>query len=82
MEDVIDQQTWFYRVFGTLFMSFGFDTIVLKENNLRIFFDDTSTSASFPRNDWRIIANDSYVILECFHENLEHFPVLLPDACR
>jgi predicted permease len=23
MEDVIDQQTWFYRVFGTLFMSFG-----------------------------------------------------------
>ncbi|MCP4903302.1 MAG: tail fiber domain-containing protein [bacterium] len=40
-------------------MSFGFDTIVLKENNLRIFFDDTSTAASFPRNDWRIVANDS-----------------------
>ncbi|MCP5054286.1 MAG: tail fiber domain-containing protein [bacterium] len=39
--------------------SFGFDTIVLKENNLRIFFDDTSTAASFPRNDWRIIINDS-----------------------
>ncbi len=39
--------------------SFGFDTLVLKENNLRIFFDDTSTSASFPRNDWRIVANDS-----------------------
>lgn len=40
-------------------MSFGFDTIVLKENNLRLFFDDTSTSAAFPRNDWRLIANDS-----------------------
>jgi hypothetical protein len=40
-------------------MSFGFDTIVLKENNLRIFFDDTSTAASFPRNDWRITINDS-----------------------
>lgn len=39
--------------------SFGFDTIVLKENNLRIFFDDTSVAASFPRNDWRIIINDS-----------------------
>jgi Chaperone of endosialidase len=39
--------------------SFGFDTLVLKENNLRIFFDDTSSSASFPRNDWRIIINDS-----------------------
>jgi len=40
-------------------MTFDFDTIILKENNLRIFFDDTSTSGSFPRNDWRITANDS-----------------------
>lgn len=39
--------------------SFGFDTIRLKENNLRIKFDDTSTSASFPSNDWQITANDS-----------------------
>lgn len=39
--------------------SFGFDTIRLKENNLRIKFDDTSTSASFPRNDWQLTANDS-----------------------
>ncbi len=38
---------------------FGFDTIILKENNLRIFFNDTSTSASFPTNDWRITINDS-----------------------
>ncbi len=39
--------------------SFGFDTLRLKENNLRIHFNDTSSSASFPTNDWRIIANDS-----------------------
>ncbi len=39
--------------------SFGFDTIRLKENNLRIKFDDTSVSASFPRNDWQITANET-----------------------
>lgn len=39
--------------------SFGFDTIRLKENNLRIKFDDTSVAASFPRNDWQITVNDS-----------------------
>jgi len=39
--------------------SFGFDTMRLKENNLRVHFDDTSTSGSFPRNDWRLTANDS-----------------------
>ncbi len=39
--------------------SFGFDTIRMKENNLRLHFDDTSNSASFPSNDWRIVANDS-----------------------
>jgi len=39
--------------------SYGFDTIRLKENNLRIHFNDTSTSASFPPNDWRIRINDT-----------------------
>jgi hypothetical protein len=39
--------------------SFGFDTLRLKENNLRVHFDDTSSSASFPSNDWRIVVNDS-----------------------
>lgn len=39
--------------------TFGFDTIRLKENNLRINFDDTSASASFPANDWQLTANDS-----------------------
>lgn len=38
---------------------FGFDTVRLKENNLRIKFDDTSSSASFPKNDWELTANDS-----------------------
>ena len=40
--------------------SFDFDTIRLKENNLRIKFQDTSSSASFPTNDWTIVANDSF----------------------
>ncbi len=39
--------------------SFSFDTIRLKENNLRISFIDTSTAASYPRGDWQIRANDS-----------------------
>ena len=39
--------------------SFGFDTLRLKENNLRIKFDDTSSSASFPNNDWQLTANES-----------------------
>jgi len=39
--------------------SFGFDTIRLKENNLRIKFQDTSTTSSFPSNDWQITINDS-----------------------
>jgi hypothetical protein len=38
--------------------SYGADTIRLKENNLRIHFDDTSTG-TFPANDWRIVANAS-----------------------
>jgi len=38
--------------------TFGRDTIRLRENNLRIHFDDTSSTSSFPNNDWRIIIND------------------------
>ena len=38
--------------------SFGADTLRLKENNLRINFDDTSSTGTFPANDWRIVAND------------------------
>ena len=39
--------------------SFGFDTIRLKENNLRIRFMDTSAASSFPTVDWQITVNDS-----------------------
>lgn len=39
--------------------SFGFDTVRLKENNLRIRFVDTSASASFPSTDWELRANDT-----------------------
>lgn len=39
--------------------SFGFDTIRLKENNLRIRFVDSSNSSSFPSRDWQITVNDS-----------------------
>ncbi len=38
--------------------SLGFDTIRLKENNLRIKFEDTSVGA-FPSNDWQLTANDT-----------------------
>lgn len=39
--------------------NFGFDTIRLKENNLRIRAVDTSSTASFPTNDWQLTFNDS-----------------------
>lgn len=39
--------------------TFGDNTILLKEDNLRIEFNDTSTAAGFPSNDWRIVANAS-----------------------
>jgi len=38
---------------------FDFNTFVLKENNLRILFQDTSSSSSFPTHDWLLVANDS-----------------------
>lgn len=38
---------------------FNFDTIRLKENNTRIAFNDTSSSASFPDVDWELQANES-----------------------
>jgi hypothetical protein len=38
--------------------NFGFDTIRLKENNLRIKFEDTSTG-TFPSTDWQLTANES-----------------------
>lgn len=39
--------------------SFGFDTIRMKENNLRIKAEDTSASTGFPTTDWQLTFNDS-----------------------
>lgn len=39
--------------------NFSFDTIRMKENNLRIRFTDTSSSGGFPTRDWEITVNDS-----------------------
>lgn len=40
-------------------MDFGLDRIIVQSNNLRLYFNDTSSSSSFPNRDWRLIANDS-----------------------
>lgn len=40
--------------------TFGFETVRLKGGNLAIHFDDTSSGAGFPANDWRIKANDTF----------------------
>ncbi|CAA0091916.1 Uncharacterised protein [BD1-7 clade bacterium] len=39
--------------------AFGFDTIRLKENNVRIRAIDSSSSSSFPSVDWQLTFNDS-----------------------
>ena len=37
--------------------SFDFDTLRLKENNVRIKLQDTSTTGAFPKKDWELRAN-------------------------
>lgn len=39
--------------------AFDFDTVILKEDNLRLYFADTSVSTGFPNTHWRLLANDS-----------------------
>ncbi len=62
--------------------SFGFETIRLKENNLRIKFVDTSSSSSFPTNDWQITINDSsngganYFAIEDIDNNKTPFKIM------
>lgn len=36
---------------------FGTDVLKVKDLNVRLFFDDTSTSGGFPSNDWRLTVN-------------------------
>ena len=38
--------------------TFGHDTQRFKEDNLRIHFEDVSTTSGFPTEDWRIVIND------------------------
>ena len=58
-DDLIVQGSGCFGFDCTDGLSFGFSTLVLKENNLRIFFDDTSINAGFAANKWTIVANDS-----------------------
>lgn len=58
-QDVIVQGSLCVGIDCTSSEVFGFDTQRYKENNLRIKFDDTSASASFPANDWQITINDA-----------------------
>ena len=39
--------------------TFGDDVIRLKESNLRLHFEDTSSTSAYPANDWRILINDT-----------------------
>ncbi len=39
--------------------AFGFSTLILKEDNTRIRFEDTSVGPGFPANKWQLTANDS-----------------------
>lgn len=38
--------------------SFDYDTLRLKEDNVRLEFQDTSSTANYPTRDWRITVND------------------------
>lgn len=57
-DDLIVQSSGAFGIDAVENENFGSDTLRLKENNLRIHFDDTSTSAGYAANDWRLIAND------------------------
>jgi hypothetical protein len=58
-EDLVVQGSGCFGLDCTTGEVFGFDTLRLKENNLRIKFEDTSVSAGFPSNDWQLTINDS-----------------------
>ncbi len=62
---------------------FGSDTLVLRENNLRLFFSDTSIDGSgSPSNDWRIAINDittggaNYFAIQDATANLTPFKIV------
>lgn len=38
---------------------FGLNSVKIKENNTRLLFEDTSTTAGFASTDWLLVANDT-----------------------
>ena len=50
-EDVFIQGSLMVGIDSENNANFGFDTVILRENNLRMLFDDTSTTGSFANND-------------------------------
>ncbi|MDH7447523.1 hypothetical protein [Aquimarina sp. 2201CG14-23] len=58
-DDLIVQGSMQVGTDATNGYNFGFDTFVMAENNLRMYFDDTSNSASFAQNDWRFTFNET-----------------------
>ncbi|AXT54263.1 hypothetical protein D1815_00360 [Aquimarina sp. AD1] len=58
--DVIIQNSLGVGVDATSGVDFGFNTLLLTENNLRILFDDSDDiSGTLPANDWQIEINES-----------------------
>ena len=59
-EDVIMQRSACVGVGCSSTENFGYDTLRMVENNLRIHFNDNSSvGGSFPSRDWRLVANDT-----------------------
>jgi len=57
-DDQIVQGSLAVGLDATVNQDFGFDVVRYQESNVRVFYDDTSTSP-FPANDWRLVINDS-----------------------
>lgn len=58
--DVIIQGSLGVGVDSANGQDFGFDTVILKENNLRILFDDSDDPmGTMPSNDWQIEINET-----------------------
>lgn len=58
LDDLIIQKSLCVGVDCVVDADFGFDTLVLKSANPRLVFQDTSSSASFPTQEWVIGITD------------------------
>lgn len=52
-------------------VAFGFDTLLLSGDVLRIQFTDTSSTSGFPTTDWQITANDDDAVGTESHFSIE-----------